>query len=624
MSHPLPESTAHTAMDLDNTYKYTVQGLGTRSVTLFPTHARVVREIKNIPITAGTSQVTIIGLSSTLDVDSLKVEAPNGAMITILKTERLPRGDLFNDIDAEISDYSDLDMTKEDDDTAENYPPELKNVAHKIHKKERKKRFAEAAKQVAMNRRKTVEDFGARIAAGNQGYPTASFENNMKVYRSGWKKASRDYIEKIDRENDLTAEILLLQKAHDSLRKRFQRDCAKARAAREKEKKKEHLKRLARKREKERVRREQELRRPREVYAITFRIDAGAEFEAGQGTYDLMLNYATAGASWSPVYDMALSTATNSGILYFDAILRNQTSETWDNCSFVLSTLEANVASRNDSVPELKPWKVSVPSEKGVRSFRRMMVSEDDELFNRARADNSDLSMTTRRVPRLGADKENTDPKGDDDGLETSSRVSIDDGGSDCGRIPSDEQIIFFEEDPDADDDTRAVLERSSLEELELAITYDLVGLDSLPPSIETSRHRVARITDLDVAFSRTVVPKRNRAAILESKIRNGSKLPLIKGKCGLTLDGKFVDRLELSRWAPGSVKYHCLGVEPSIRVTDSGPVAEPDLSEWNCSEGRRLREAAAGYGDRSDTCQRKWETRNYARDTGWFEGQRP
>ncbi len=114
--------------------------------------------------------------------------------------------------------------------------------------------------------------------------------------------------------------------------------------------------------------------------------------------------------------------------------------------------------------------------------------------------------------------------------------------------------------------------QESSFEETGMTTTYDLPGLKSLVPSSTSSKQRVARISFQNVVFSHTVVAKYKPAAFLKARLKNASKLTLLKGQAGLTLDGSFMGRTSLPRCSAGDTFTLSLGVDPAIRVAYPKP----------------------------------------------------
>ncbi|KAL2126125.1 hypothetical protein VTI74DRAFT_1642 [Chaetomium olivicolor] len=112
----------------------------------------------------------------------------------------------------------------------------------------------------------------------------------------------------------------------------------------------------------------------------------------------------------------------------------------------------------------------------------------------------------------------------------------------------------------------------SSFEETGLTATYDLPHLKTLKPSSTASKQRVARVSFSNITFARTVVAKYKPAAYLRARICNTSKLTLLKGPTGLTLDGTFLGRSTLPRCSAGDSFSIPLGVDPAIRVAYPKP----------------------------------------------------
>ncbi|KAJ8112258.1 hypothetical protein ONZ43_g5433 [Nemania bipapillata] len=637
---PVSECASHAPMEIDQNFEYHVRDLGTRLVTLFPTHASIIRDIKNIPLrvrfpyhqpppgtklSVATVSVTILGLTPTLDENSVTVEVTNNAIITNFDIELLPNPESSDKLGAKSighdreSDDSDSDWSvgnKEDQYQLKN--PKYKALVEKKRKLEEEQKVAEEAIRIAEERLVVLMEYKERIAAGNPGYPETSFADAMKTFETESARASRDITEQKYKILDLTTELLTVHRLKLHRYRRLTREYERIRDAKSEQKKNKMLKKNARLAENERLRRERELRFPAEVYAITISIDVNAASEDAQGTYNLTLKYATANASWSPTYDMALSTATNSGVLYFDASLTNLTSETWEGCNIVLSTPETNPTSHTDTIPTLQPWHVSVPSKKHISAIRGILFSEDEKLFPAKQAKDQDpfssarssrkLTFpdpsedratprtgglfdralmesrkpfgTTRRIPQRTASisgKENIDPAVDDGSL------LVGDDSPSHGRSPPDQQIALFRDEgnSNADDDASTVssqqnadLGEHSLEELEFATTYSLAGKRSLAPSLRMSKHRVDRIHYADVLFTRTVVPKHKRTVFLRAEMRNDSNICLPKSVGGLTVDGRFIGRSTLPRWAPGVSLCRRLGIDPSIRVAYPKPEA--------------------------------------------------
>lgn len=127
--------------------------------------------------------------------------------------------------------------------------------------------------------------------------------------------------------------------------------------------------------------------------------------------------------------------------------------------------------------------------------------------------------------------------------------------------VSLDETATFLEPEPELS------FQESTVEETGFTTTYDLPGTKSLVPSSTASKQRVAQIAFTNVVFSHTIVAKYRPGAFLKAKLRNASKISLLKGPVGLTLDGTFMGRSTLPRCSSGDDFTMSLGIDPTIRV---------------------------------------------------------
>jgi hypothetical protein len=135
-------------------------------------------------------------------------------------------------------------------------------------------------------------------------------------------------------------------------------------------------------------------------------------------------------------------------------------------------------------------------------------------------------------------------------------RLAPDDAGDDGATLfPTEEldQALDFEE--------------SLMAERGFTTTYDLPGLKTLAPTSTSSKQRVARLVFSGVVLSHTIIAKYRPVANLKARIKNTSKLTLLRGLAGLTLDGSFMGRTLLPRCSAGDTFTLNLGVDPAIKV---------------------------------------------------------
>jgi uncharacterized protein (TIGR02231 family) len=113
--------------------------------------------------------------------------------------------------------------------------------------------------------------------------------------------------------------------------------------------------------------------------------------------------------------------------------------------------------------------------------------------------------------------------------------------------------LLFFEEGP--------------WEESGLTTTYDVPGLKTLAPSNSTSKHKISKIEFKNIIFSHIVVGKLRQVAFLKARLRNASRITLLKGPLSLTLDGSFLGRSTFPRCSAGESFTLPLGVDPAIQI---------------------------------------------------------
>lgn len=123
------------------------------------------------------------------------------------------------------------------------------------------------------------------------------------------------------------------------------------------------------------------------------------------------------------------------------------------------------------------------------------------------------------------------------------------------------------------------LFEESSFEESGLTTTYDLPSLKTLSPVSTATKHKIARVEFKAVVFSHIVVPKLRADAFLKAKLRNTSKITLLKGSAGLTVDGSFLGQSTIPRCTAGDSFTLNLGVDPAVTVGYSRPSVQRSSS---------------------------------------------
>ncbi|KAK0665204.1 hypothetical protein QBC41DRAFT_233277 [Cercophora samala] len=620
-------------MDSLHKKRFHIRDLPTRTVTLFPTRAQVVRDIKEVALKPGANEITVVGISPTVDEHSIKVEGIGSAIITDITIELLPNRDIFQEIYPDSDSDSDDDESEDDDEAVRNTNEELSAVRDSLQTLYDKRDREDEIIESAINRQAFLESYGRSLEKKKGNF---NIDDSLEMYRKERDKTFEDKMSATIRKRDIATEIDKLQLEEARLLKleakeQAKIDKAKAKVQRAKDKvKAQKLRRKAKKeREKARIRSEREQFWPKSCYTVRVTLDATSlsPFSSRRSSIasaadvklapeppiedtitfcDLSLSYVTTSAFWSPSYDLALSTTTNSAILCFDAQLTNMTSETWTNAKVVLSTSQANFSGLNDESPMLLPWRIKLGGRAAPFTGDEAIYSREErtqkEVWNAAQ---NNSQQQKPRAELFGVSKSQFQPQKACALLPEPACYSVGPpppqprnpasgyrGGGfamSAAFRPAMSKRHQSESRPDGvvsesmdyeEFDAQTVLEAtpevsfqdSSFEETGLTATYDLPNPKTLKPSSTASKQRVARITFSNVVFARTVVAKYKPAAYLKAKLRNTSKLTLLKGPTGLTLDGTFMGRSSLPRCSAGDTFKIPLGVDPAIKVAYPKP----------------------------------------------------
>ncbi|CAG8961747.1 hypothetical protein HYFRA_00006289 [Hymenoscyphus fraxineus] len=121
--------------------------------------------------------------------------------------------------------------------------------------------------------------------------------------------------------------------------------------------------------------------------------------------------------------------------------------------------------------------------------------------------------------------------------------------------------------------------EAGTWEETGLTTTYDLPSTKTLSPSPTASKHKIAKIPFSNIHFSHILVPKLRAVAFLKAHLRNTSKITLLKGPLGLSLDNCFLGQTTFPRCSAGESFSLPLGVDPTLLVGYGKPVVRRSQS---------------------------------------------
>ncbi|KND92318.1 Protein F37C4.5 [Tolypocladium ophioglossoides CBS 100239] len=370
-------------MESVNRVDFKIRDLDTCSVTLFPTRAQISRNLKDVGLKLGTNEITIIGLSPTVDQDSINVQGSgSSAIITNITVEPLPNHDIFEDV------YPDCGCDESDGEYEIKEKEPKKHGSALYYAKDRLRSLKDSLEQAdetvasATHRLKILDSYAAALHDPTRA--CVDIEEGLAKYKRARAKTFVDRTEGCKCQRDLRQGIDDLKRQIRNIERREWKESAKETEAGE------MVQNIKEENKKEKVRLRQERLNfwPRYCFSVCITIEcyantplssrrASVASEADFPTAsppkavdpetvdksprcDLVLSYVTSAAGWSPSYDLQLSTTSATAALCFNAQLRNNTSETWSSCKVSVSTSPATFAGLEDATPALIPWKIKL------------------------------------------------------------------------------------------------------------------------------------------------------------------------------------------------------------------------------------------------------------------------
>ena len=344
---------------------------------------------------------------------------------------------------------------------------------------------------------------------------------------------------------------------------------------------------------------------------------------------------------------MSLDSVKGTGVLDYGADLVNTTSETWRDCRVVLSTSQTTFLGLNETIPILHPWSVRLKKGSNVGDGALFSISEtqaknnQNTITSQARKPRHELFGVDSSVEdawilerrKEGEEKRaqlksevetvvaSTAPHGPShfgaapapaparsevwerriasvtargealEKMKGNSRKAL--GGQlreEEGEESDDEQGFgLFDEAEISQAPNSLVFEEGKWSEEGLTTTYDVPGTKSLAPSNSTIKHKIAKISFTNIVFSHIIVGKLRQVAFLKARLRNNSKVTLLEGPLGLTLDSSFLGQAKFPRCSPGEAFSLPLGVDPAIQIAYPKPTVRRSQSGIFSKEGSNV-----------------------------------
>ncbi|KAI9889071.1 MAG: hypothetical protein M1814_005860 [Vezdaea aestivalis] len=357
-----------------NKLDYEIKDLETTSVTLSPHAATVVRRINDIVLKPGPNEITIYGLTPTIEEHSLQFDGQGAASIADMTVEYVDNKDRFE------SHYDSGSNESSDDEESEaESQPDTKEKSVRKKKASLEAELGDQREklQVTKNQVDLLERYGKTLDSKNS--EPAKVVEFLKMYDKSREDLYRDHKVATVKVNELECfikdESKKLHKLKDIRRRRHR----KANKQKRKDAQKKAQIKADKAIEKARAKEEKEGFWPLKVYKLVLLLEAPldassishrnsvevtskdaaiSKVPAAGNPISLSFSYVSNEAMWWPAYDLKLQTPSKSGTLAYRAEFKNTTSETWRNAKLALTTSQTAFSGLTKTVPILTPWHV--------------------------------------------------------------------------------------------------------------------------------------------------------------------------------------------------------------------------------------------------------------------------
>ncbi|EEH18994.2 hypothetical protein PABG_01313 [Paracoccidioides brasiliensis Pb03] len=552
--------------------------ISTKSVTLGPQMATIVREISGVLIKPGANEITIYGVDPQVDPDSIRVSGKGPGTITDIQTTTVTQRNSFEEL------FPGCEVEPEDNHVDHDDPDDDFGVDRsELSKKEKELKLLDsslaAAHRELETARKSIEfldDYGKSMKAGDT--PVARLEEYLRTYQTQRLKLGDYCYECEGNISDISNRKSRLCRKMRDLEAAFShaRDAA-AKPEHENRKRKQHEHNIT-VAEKKRRREAQTNRRNSTISVF------GASETAGK--VELSITYVTKKAGWVPCYELNLTTLTSSGKAVYLAEYHNFSSEVWrdakentpgssssdgwrnpleNHVGFNARVGLENCAFNRNNIPKFPTTNPSLaPATYSTGQLLGKQQQQQRQLTNIAQAQrmlppppHTAIVLSPSPPPPAAI------PASSGNLPETTAE---DDDATICADLTDAVTTL-------SDTSNALTFQESSRQDYGLTTNYDIPGQRTLRPSPLKCRHVIAEIDFPRVEFSHVINPKLRPAAFLRAKAFNTSSLALLRGNVGLTLDGTFMGVAVLPGSRPNTTFSLSLGVDPGIQVNYATPV---------------------------------------------------
>jgi len=228
----------------------------------------------------------------------------------------------------------------------------------------------------------------------------------------------------------------------------------------------------------------------------------------------LDLSYIVHGPGWSPYYDLRVDSETKNMNVIYNAMVRQNTSESWDDVSISLSTAQPNISGQQ---PELSPW------------YLDNYVQNED--FDRSRMNKS--SVLAKRKESMAQ------------------------------MMPAEAKELVEEMIMAS---PMVAKPASTVESMATSVVFVIAGKSNI--GNDGDGHKVTIIMqDFPATFRYSCIPKHSTYAYLKAQVRNTTDYPFLSGPTNIFLDNNFVSNAHMNLVAPNEEFWTYLGIDEGIKI---------------------------------------------------------
>lgn len=232
----------------------------------------------------------------------------------------------------------------------------------------------------------------------------------------------------------------------------------------------------------------------------------------------LELSYIVHGPSWIPLYDLRVSTDEKTMTVTYNALVKQNSSESWTEAEIRLSTAQAHISAEE---PELSPWRLSLIEPFRARSLppqplEEPALDEIDMSLSLSQEEPEELyDITGSKIPDMEIPMETVSA-----GAETKST-----------------SVVFH------------------------VPGTSTVNNDNNPQKIQVLKR------EFPAEFRYSSVPKLSPYAYLKAKVVNDTDFPFLPGETNVFLDNNFVANGKLDLVVPTEEFWTSLGIDEGMKV---------------------------------------------------------